>query len=629
MKRLALFFLLLSLCCPSLCAAQSGTEKIIRRVNNHWQQLHPRPGRAFWDEAVYHTGNMEAARLLGNDKWLAYSEAWAEHNAWKGAASDDRSAWKHGYGETDDYVLFGDWQICFQTYADLYALKPAPEKIARAREVMEYEMGTARRDYWWWADGLYMVMPVMSRLYKITENPLYLEKLHDYFTYADSLMYDTEAHLYYRDGRYVYPKHKSSNGGRDFWSRGDGWVFAALARTLADLPLEAPHRSLYVSRFISMAEALAACQQTEGYWTRSLLDPSYAPGPETSGTALFTYGFLWGVNNGYLDKNLYRPTIDRAWAYLTTVALQEDGSIGYVQPIGDRAIPGQVVDRESTANFGVGAFLLAACEKERYDEADLRWKLIWSDEFDGNGAVDTARWSFEHGLARNEEHQYYTDRNASRENGLLVIESRRERTDNPNYKKGSSLWNESRRRADYTSSSINTRGKFDFLYGRLEVRAKIPTASGAWPAIWLLGQGVDWPSCGEIDLMEYYRIDQVPHILANAAWGGEVPNVAIWNSARIPFTCFTDRDPAWADKFHVWRLDWDERSMRFFLDDELLNEIPMSQMINGSLGGHTNPFTKPQYILLNLAIGGIHGGQPDPKAFPMRYEVDYVRVYQK
>lgn len=625
MKRL---LTLLLLGCPLLCAAQTGTEKIIRLVNNRWQQTHPEPGSAFWHEAVYHTGNMEAARLTGNEKWLRYSEAWAEHNAWKGARSDDRSAWKSGYGETDDHVLFGDWQVCFQTYADLYALKPAPEKIARAREVMEYEMATDRSDYWWWADGLYMVMPVMSRLYNITKEPLYLEKLHEYFAWADSLMYDPEACLYYRDGKYVYPKHKSSNGGRDFWSRGDGWVFAALARTLQDLPLDVPHRKLYVSRFIAMAGALARCQRPEGYWTRSLLDPGQAPGPETSGTALFAYGFLWGVNNGYLDKTRFRPVIDRAWLYLTTVALQEDGTVGYVQPIGERAVPGQVVDRTSTADFGVGAFLLAACEKVRYDDASLRWKLVWNDEFDGNGAVDTTRWSFERGMVRNEEAQFYTDRNARRENGRLVIEARRERVDNPRYKKGSARWNEARR-ANYTSSSLHTCGKFDFLYGRLEVRAKIPTGGGAWPAIWTLGQGMEWPSCGEIDLMEYYRIKGVPHILANAAWGTEKPYEARWNSAQIPFSHFTGRDPDWADRFHVWRMDWDERSIRFFLDDELLNEVPMTQTVNGSLGENINPFTRPQYILLNLAVGGIHGGEIDPKAFPMRYEIDHVRVYQK
>jgi rhamnogalacturonyl hydrolase YesR len=115
-----------------------------------------------------------------------------------------------------------------------------------------------------------------------------------------------------------------------------------------------------------MAKALAEAQQDEGYWTRSMLDPEHAPGPETSGTSFFTYGFLWGVNNGILDKEKYLPTIKKSWHYLTETALQEDGSIGYVQPIGEKAIPGQIVDKESTADFGVGAFLLAASEMYRY-----------------------------------------------------------------------------------------------------------------------------------------------------------------------------------------------------------------------------------------------------------------------
>lgn len=97
----------------------------------------------------------------------------------------------------------------FQTYIDLYTVEPDERKIARAREVMEYEMSTDRSDYWWWADGLYMVMPVMTKLYKVTGNPLYLEKLHEYWEYANSIMYDAEAGLYYRDAKYVYPKHKS------------------------------------------------------------------------------------------------------------------------------------------------------------------------------------------------------------------------------------------------------------------------------------------------------------------------------------------------------------------------------------------------------------------------------------
>lgn len=285
-----------------------------------------------------------------------------------GAKSQNKSEWKYTYGEDNRYVLFGDWQICFQTYIDLYHFtgKKDLNKIARAREVMEYEMSTPNTDYWWWADGLYMVMPVMTKLYKLTGNTQYLEKLDTYLNHANSIMYDDEAKLYYRDAKYVYPKHKSANGKKDFWARGDGWVFAGYAKIIQDLPSEALHKKKYIQRFQDMAKAIAAAQQQQGYWTRSMLDAEHAPGPETSGTAFFTYGFLWGINNGYLDRETYLPVVKKSWEYLTKMALQENGAVGYVQPIGEKAIPGQVVDKNSTADFGVGAFLLAASEMHRF-----------------------------------------------------------------------------------------------------------------------------------------------------------------------------------------------------------------------------------------------------------------------
>ena len=340
--------------------------KIINTVNQHWQSTNPDPGRAFWDVAAYHTGNMEAYFLTQDEAYKKYSEMWAEHNNWMGARSDNKAAWKHTYGETDDHVLFGDWQICFQTYADLYNIDKDEKKIARAREVMEYQMSTSGNDYWWWVDGLYMVMPVMTKLYNITGNNLYLDKLYEYFSYADSIMYDREEKLYYRDAKYIYPEHKTNSGKKDFWARGDGWVFAGLAKVLNDLPKSDTHRNKYISRYKGLAEALKKTQQPEGYWTRSLLDAQQAPGPETSGTGFYTYGMLWGINNGYLDAKTYWPIVQRSWNYLVKTALQPDGTVGYVQPIGERAIPGQVVDRNSTSNFGVGAFLLAACEMYRY-----------------------------------------------------------------------------------------------------------------------------------------------------------------------------------------------------------------------------------------------------------------------
>lgn len=340
----------------------------IALANGYWQGHHAPQQRPFWDEAAYHTGNMAAYALTRNEAWLAYSTAWAEHNHWRGAGADDRSAWKSTYGETPDHVLFGDWQCCFQTYIDLYELdgRRHPQRIARVREVMDYEMSTPNSDYWWWADGLYMAMPVMTRLYKVTGERRYLDKLQEYFAWADRLMYDREAGLYYRDAKYVYPAHRSASGGKDFWARGDGWVFAAFARVLADLPPEHPLHRVLAERYRRMAASLAPIQQAEGYWTRSLLDPGQAPGPESSGTAFFTFGYLWGLNNGYFKAADYEAVALRGWRFLSETALQADGQVGYVQPIGERAIPGQLVDRHSTAPFGVGAFLLAGCEMAAY-----------------------------------------------------------------------------------------------------------------------------------------------------------------------------------------------------------------------------------------------------------------------
>ena len=340
---------------------------IITKVNNYWQSNHPKHGDAFWHRAAYHTGNMAAYEVTGNEAYKAYSAAWAEHNEWKGAKSGNKKNWKYSYGETDDFVLFGDWQTCFQVYADLYNLDGEKDerKIARAKEVMEYQMSTPQNDYWWWADGLYMVMPVMTKLHNITGNERYLEKLHEYFSFAKELMYDEESSLFYRDAKYIYPAHKTNNGKKDFWSRGNGCVFAGLAKVLQDLPGNDPHRDEYISMYNDMAKALAGCQQEEGFWSRSLLDADHAAGYETSGTAFFLYGYLWGINNGFFDKDEYATVVDKSWDYLTGIALQENGKVGYVQPIGERADQ-HVVNAETTADFGVGAFLLAASEMVKY-----------------------------------------------------------------------------------------------------------------------------------------------------------------------------------------------------------------------------------------------------------------------
>lgn len=370
-----LLCMLLSLPLSAKTWTTDQVKDLIVRVNTYWQQNNKAETRSFWNPAAYHTGNMEVYKLLKDEKQLDYTRRWAYHNNWSGATEADPRRWKYAtYGEGKDFVLFGDWQVCFQTYIDLYNLALANGgtdadnyfMVKRAKEVMHYEAYSKNDDYWWWSDTLYMVMPVMTKMYKLTGDSQYLDKLYDNLLYADRIMLDEETGLYFRDARYVYPKHKSVNGKKDFWARGDGWVLAGLAKVLQDMPKDYKHYKFFVDKFQRLADIVAKTQQKEGYWTRSIMDPNHAPGPETSGTAFFTYGILWGVNNGYLAKKDYKKCIDRAWQYISETAVQADGKVGYVQPIGDRAIPGQTVDTSSQANFGVGAVLLASCEYYRY-----------------------------------------------------------------------------------------------------------------------------------------------------------------------------------------------------------------------------------------------------------------------
>ncbi len=254
------------------------------------------------------------------------------------------------------------------------------------------------------------------------------------------------------------------------------------------------------------------------------------------------------------------------------------------------------------------------------------YKLVWSDEFKKAGTPDSSKWVFEHGFVRNEEEQWYTNRNAFIKNDLLIIEGRKEKVLNPDYRPGARNWRHSREFASFTSASINTRNKFSFQYGIIEVKARVDTALGLWPAIWTLGVNKEWPSCGEIDIMESYPTDGIHYILANTAHGTSGRWSAKWNTAKIPLTYFLAKNPDWPSQFHIWRMVWDEQFIRLYLDDELLNETNLEGTYNPD---GFNPFRQPHYILLNLAIGGQNGGDPTNTEFPTRYEVDYVRVYQK
>jgi beta-glucanase (GH16 family) len=256
------------------------------------------------------------------------------------------------------------------------------------------------------------------------------------------------------------------------------------------------------------------------------------------------------------------------------------------------------------------------------DPPSVGWKLVWADEFDTDGRPDPRNWNYEVGFVRNRELQWYQPDNAWCEGGLLIIEGRRERKQNPNYEPNGKDWKASRAYADYTSASLMTRGRHHWQYGRFEMRGRIDTRPGLWPAFWTLGVEGAWPSNGEIDIMEYYR----GMLLANVAWGTEKRWVAEWDSVKKPVAEFND--PDWSSKFHVWRMDWDAKVIRLYVDKMLLNTTDLKDTFNKNKDGK-NPFHQAHYLILNLAIGGTSGGNPSGTDFPARFEVDYVRVYQK
>jgi beta-glucanase (GH16 family) len=256
----------------------------------------------------------------------------------------------------------------------------------------------------------------------------------------------------------------------------------------------------------------------------------------------------------------------------------------------------------------------------RRDVAAPTLDLIWADEFDRDGRPDPAKWTYETGFVRNEELQWYQPENARCEGGLLIIEGRRERKPNPSYEAGSPNWKRNRQFAEYTSACLTTRGLHSWQYGRFEMRAKIDTRPGLWPAFWTLGVNGRWPANGEVDVMEYYR----GLLLANVAWAGP-RGQARWSDVKKPLADLSDAN--WSKDFHVWRMDWDADRIRLFVDDRLLNSTDLAGTVNQG-GTGINPFRQPHYILLNLAIGGTQGGDPTQTQFPARMEVDYVRVYK-
>lgn len=249
------------------------------------------------------------------------------------------------------------------------------------------------------------------------------------------------------------------------------------------------------------------------------------------------------------------------------------------------------------------------------------YQLVWNDEFNIAGAPNDKNWNYEIGFVRNLESQWYQKENVYCKDGFLIIEAKKESRANPNFvSKTHQDWTKKRDSIKVTSSCLITRGKHSWQYGRFEMRAKIPVEKGMWPAFWTLGVKGNWPENGEIDIMEYYT----GKILANTAWKSNTGTTA-WDSKTVPLPDFK-KD--WADEFHIWRMDWDAHSIKLYVDSQLLNETDLKETINDS-NQKIIPFKQPHYLLVNLAVGGMNGGEFTTASLPSKYIIDYIRVYQK
>jgi len=309
-----------------------------------------------WTRAVYYEGLMALYRLKPDTAYLKYALRWGEFHKW---------------GLNDGVkTRNADNQCCGQTYIDLYLLdRYKEERIGEIRNCIDSMLIKDKIDDWNWIDALQMAMPVFARLGTIYNDKSYFDRMNEMYLYTKlkhgiNGLYSSKDHLWWRDKDFV-PPYKEPNGENCYWSRGNGWVVAALVRTLSFLPGNSKYRKEYTGTLREMFEALVPLQRKDGFWNVSLKDSTHFGGKELTGTALFVYGMAWGINEGIIGKKQYKPVVMKAWNALLTESLHPNGFLGYVQGTGKEPKDKQPVGYDNVPDFedfGLGCFLLAGSE---------------------------------------------------------------------------------------------------------------------------------------------------------------------------------------------------------------------------------------------------------------------------
>jgi len=309
-----------------------------------------------WTRAVYYEGLMALYSVDKKPEYYDYAVQWGEKHSW-------------GLRDNNIKTRNGDNQACGQTYIDLYLIDKKEERIKDIKASIDLMLASGKIDDWSWVDAIQMAMPVFAKLGVLYSDSNYFKRMYEMYAFTKYQhggkgLYNPAEKLWWRDKDFV-PPYVEPNGQDCYWSRGNGWVFAALVRVLNEIPQNESHRKEYLQDFQDMASALVTIQRTDGFWNTSLHDSTHFGGKETTGTSLFTYGMAWGIRNGYLDKEKYLPIVTKAWNALVKDAVHTNGFLGFVQGTGKEPKDSQPAGYDNVPDFedfGLGCFLLAGSE---------------------------------------------------------------------------------------------------------------------------------------------------------------------------------------------------------------------------------------------------------------------------
>ena len=346
-----------------ICQSESDILDAARKTNDYFMQKYSDPTEdtfvrnkkrpsSLWTRAVYYEGLMALYRIDPQQRYLDYTHRWADFHQWTP---------RHGIQTTH-----ADDQCCEQTYIEYFLLN-GQGSLAPTQENLAKQMATGRVDYWTWIDAIQMAMPVYIKMYALTQDRQYLDYAMKSYNWTRNEcgggLFNTQEGLWWRDKDYV-PPYKEVDGKNCYWSRGNGWVYAALVRCLSLLPKDSQEYQALKKDFIMMSEALLKCQHDDGFWRASLVSSVTYPDPEMTGTSLFLYGMAWGIQNGLLKEKKYRPACDLAWKALKT-CVHANGFLAWNQGTGKDPSAGQPVTYDSVPDFedyGTGCFLLGLTE---------------------------------------------------------------------------------------------------------------------------------------------------------------------------------------------------------------------------------------------------------------------------